>query len=526
MAEPSDTEMGSNDETNKGEEALLPHSLESTIDDKENTGLDKLQEETTQVDSESDDVSSIVKRLHDLSSEDNSPEKAVVVETCEHTTSEGADSSVIDEKVVDIKSDSTSPTESSNRESCGTLATEKPGNEPETSVPLASTEASTSEPQTPGKVKPSKRREIDDCVYHLKWIMWHERKTPIVTQNENGPCPLIAISNILLLRGKIILPSMVEMVTAKQLMDYIGDMILQSIPKNLTGLSQLNYEQNMHDAIAVLPRLHTGLDVNIKFTGVQHFEYTPECIIFDLLNIPLYHGWLVDPQCHETVSALGTLGYNQIVEKIILNKCSSNTDLVTEALIAEEFLERTASQLTYHGLCELNSTMRSDELAVFFRNNHFSTVFKRENELFQLVTDQGFLHEPRVVWETLSNIEGDGVFVDGRFIAVPPKTSGPYRALPLDVSEDQQISHDYLVALSLEEDQKKQQESERAWEEFKQMQEITSDEELARRLHEDEKRRAQSPAPTSTVSHGHTRPYAHAPPAAGERNKKGSCNIL
>lgn len=33
----------------------------------------------------------------------------------------------------------------------------------------------------------------------------------------------------------------------------------------------------------------------------------------------------------------------------------------------------------------------------------------------------------------------------------------------------------YLVALSLEEDQKKQQESERAWEEFKQMQEITSE---------------------------------------------------
>jgi hypothetical protein len=29
---------------------------------------------------------------------------------------------------------------------------------------------------------------------------------------------------------------------------------------------------------------------------VSKFEYTPECIIFDLLNIPLYHGWLFDPQ--------------------------------------------------------------------------------------------------------------------------------------------------------------------------------------------------------------------------------------
>jgi Protein of unknown function (DUF544). len=67
-----------------------------------------------------------------------------------------------------------------------------------------------------------------------------------------------------------------------------------------------------------------------NFHRVRDFEYTPECIIFDLLNIPLYHGWLVDPQSQETVTALGILGYNQIVEKIILNKCSSEIDLVTE----------------------------------------------------------------------------------------------------------------------------------------------------------------------------------------------------
>lgn len=48
--------------------------------------------------------------------------------------------------------------------------------------------------------------------------------------------------------------------------------------------------------MTVLPKLATGLDVNVRFTGVSDFEYTPECSIFDLLGIPLYHGWLVDPQ--------------------------------------------------------------------------------------------------------------------------------------------------------------------------------------------------------------------------------------
>jgi hypothetical protein len=83
--------------------------------------------------------------------------------------------------------------------------------------------------------------------------------------------------------------------------------MLESVPKNLSGEIRLNYEQNMHDAMAVLPKLQTGLDVNVKFTGVRDFEYTPECIIFDLLRIPLFHGWLVDPQTPEVVTAVGKI---------------------------------------------------------------------------------------------------------------------------------------------------------------------------------------------------------------------------
>ena len=31
--------------------------------------------------------------------------------------------------------------------------------------------------------------------------------------------------------------------------------------------SRLNYEQNMHDAIATFHKLQTGLDVNVRFSG-------------------------------------------------------------------------------------------------------------------------------------------------------------------------------------------------------------------------------------------------------------------
>lgn len=67
----------------------------------------------------------------------------------------------------------------------------------------------------------------------------------------------------------------------------------------------------MSDAMAVLHKLQTGLDVNVKFTGVRVFEYTPECIVFDLLDIPLYHGWLVDPQVRWTLLIIAAVSLHR-----------------------------------------------------------------------------------------------------------------------------------------------------------------------------------------------------------------------
>ena len=79
------------------------------------------------------------------------------------------------------------------------------------------------------------------------------------------------------------------------------------------------------------------------------------------------------------VKAVDGLSYNQLVERIINNKTSSDSNLINQSLVAQNFLEESASQLTYHGLCELVSTMKDNELAIFFRNNHFSTLHKHKN---------------------------------------------------------------------------------------------------------------------------------------------------
>ncbi|XP_075064168.1 ubiquitin carboxyl-terminal hydrolase MINDY-2 isoform X2 [Mixophyes fleayi] len=316
-------------------------------------------------------------------------------------------------------------------------------------------------------------------VYHIKWIRWKEQSTPIVTQNENGPCPLLAIMNVLLLAWKVKLPPMMEIITAEQLMEYLGDYVLEAKPKEISEAQRLNYEQNMSDAMAILHKLQTGLDVNVKFTGVRVFEYTPECIVFDILNIPLYHGWLVDPEIAEVVTAVGNCSYNQLVEKIISCKQSENSELVSEGFVAEQFLNGTATQLTYHGLSELTSSLQEGELCVFFRNNHFSTMTKYKGLLYLLVTDQGFLTEENIVWESLHNVDGDGNFCDSEFHLRPPSD-------PESVYQGQQdqIDQDYLMALSL---QQEQQNQDIDWE---QIPEGISDLELAKKLQEEEDRRA------------------------------------
>ncbi|NWQ84359.1 MINY1 hydrolase, partial [Columbina picui] len=234
----------------------------------------------------------------------------------------------------------------------------------------------------PADPPPARTPVRDADFYCVKWINWKGERTPVVMQSANGPCPLLAIMNALSptsVRLQVKLPLQKEVITAEELMAHLGDCILSTQPPRepSEGL-QLNFQQNINDTMTVLPKLSTGLDVNVRFTGVSDFEYTPECIVFDLLNVPLYHGWLPDPQSPEVAQAVGRLSYNQLVEKIITCKQGSDSRLLSEGLVAEQFLEATASQLTFHGLCELTAAVREGELSVFFRNNHFSTMIKHK----------------------------------------------------------------------------------------------------------------------------------------------------
>ncbi|PWA56735.1 protein FAM63B [Artemisia annua] len=125
--------------------------------------------------------------------------------------------------------------------------------------------------------------------------------------------------NVLLLRNQLTLSSDWVEVSQEKLLSLIAERLIDanSNVNNINAGYVENQQQKIGDAIDLLPRLTTGINVNLKFTRIDDFEFTRECAIFDLLDIPLCHGWIVDPQDSDTASAIGWKSYNTLMGELV-----------------------------------------------------------------------------------------------------------------------------------------------------------------------------------------------------------------
>ena len=260
--------------------------------------------------------------------------------------------------------------------------------------------------------------------HRVKRMDFLGRRVAVVLQNENGPCPLIGIANVLLLRGTLKIHEDRSEVNTEQLIGWIGDIIMERNPPLADENLRENQQKTLDDVMDILPTLEFGLDVNVKFSGVGSFEFDAKIAVFDMLDINLYHGWLVDPNDEEAMKVLSPMSYNQLIDKIIMaDHVENSTDysedqkeeIRHEAALAQKFLSDTSSQLTYYGLVELYDNIKNNETAVFFRNNHFSTMFKKDDDLYILLTDHGYEKQNTIGWELLSEIDGNTEIVSPEF---------------------------------------------------------------------------------------------------------------
>lgn len=313
--------------------------------------------------------------------------------------------------------------------------------------------------------------------YQIKNITWHDanaantmRKSPILVQNANGPCPLMALVNALTLTTPADAGDAVLVNTLKTREQISLDLLLNAVFDELMSERRITPDMSLPDITELyefLKGLHTGMNVNPRFipteetekafkrTSLTHlhptergelipgtFEDTKEMSFYRTFRIPLIHGWL-PPQSEPVFEALKRHAesyedaQNILFREEELEDKLSNTSgaglseeeqgIYQDILSIKSFLHSAATQLTPWGLEVITKAMRPGSVAILFRNDHFSTLYRHPQtlQMFALVTDAGYAGHDEIVWESLVDVNGENSeFFSGDFLVIGGPSQG------------------------------------------------------------------------------------------------------
>ena len=301
--------------------------------------------------------------------------------------------------------------------------------------------------------KAAKQRSETYQIKHVNWFdassPTNPRISPILVQNANGPCPLLALVNALTLSTPAdINTALVETLRVREQVS-LG-LLLDAVFDELTSGRRGDVVQELPDVgdlYTFLITLHTGMNVNPRFTSTQMkapnlidssilslpdtiqenrrpggFEETREMRLYSTFAVPLIHGWL-PPRNHPAYAALDRSAKTyedaqnlmfreeELEDKLQRQGLSQEEQLMLEDIASIKFfLSSTATQLTGYGLDTINDALNPGSIAILFRNDHFSTLYRhpKSGQLLTLVTDMGYAGHAEVVWESLVDVNGEG----------------------------------------------------------------------------------------------------------------------
>lgn len=311
---------------------------------------------------------------------------------------------------------------------------------------ITSVSASAPEVLSPASQVKKQRKEH----YQIKHIRWHDprrggiRPSPILVQNLNGPCPLLALVNALVLStppGEE--TALIETLRTREQVS-LG-LLLDAVFDELMSGRRGGAAQELPDVgelYSFLITLHTGMNVNPRFVkaapssnsnpwrmpepanSVRNqpggFEDTKEMRLYSTFSVPLIHGWLPQEdsrahaafdRCAKTYEDAQNVQFNEEeLDAKLRSQGLTNEEqkLFEDVHTIKEFLSRWPTQLTDYGLEIISKTVQPGQIAIFFRNDHFSTLYKepRSGNIFTLVTDAGYSSHEEIVWEKLVDVNG------------------------------------------------------------------------------------------------------------------------
>jgi len=307
-------------------------------------------------------------------------------------------------------------------------------------------------PETP-RTQASRQRNEHYSIKHINWkdqSTSNMRRSPILMQNANGPCPLLALVNALVLSTPPDLDTaLVETLRTREQVS-LG-LLLDAVFDELMSGRRGDSAQELPDVselYSFLLALHTGMNVNPRFITPVHaprgsldghspdlnqthpmiraqskagaFEETKEMRLYSTFSIPLIHGWVPqqDSSAYEaferSAQSFEDAQNIQFVEFELEDKLRAEGLSDQEQLTLQDiqtiksFLTNWPTQLTDYGLQTISRTLKPGQIAILFRNDHFSTVYKEPTfgGLMTLVTDAGYGSHDEIVWESLVDVNG------------------------------------------------------------------------------------------------------------------------
>ncbi|RPA81192.1 hypothetical protein BJ508DRAFT_115284 [Ascobolus immersus RN42] len=356
-------------------------------------------------------------------------------------------------------------------------------------------------PQAQGSPSAQSAHEVIQNVdekYTIKQINWLDpttpsnhgtRTSPIILQNENGPCPLIAVVNALVLSTPI--GTQTPLIRELSIRETISlQLLLDTVFDELTSRSDGSADVDISEIFAFLTTLHTGMNVNPRFipheptSKLGTFQQTRELDLYSKFGIPLVHGWLPRPgsetyEAFERSAKTFEDAQNLLIgEEEFLTQLSNPTPTLHNGIpiertlqdldLIKQFLSANPSQLTPYGLDVLRDNLSG--IGIFFRNDHFATVMRLPTGLphnrasgpvlLSLVTDTGFGSYAEVVWETLVSVRGEGgEFLSGDYLPVGGGPTQARQSTPgalsttTNANAPADIDSDFALALSLQQEE-------------------------------------------------------------------------
>jgi len=157
--------------------------------------------------------------------------------------------------------------------------------------------------------------------FSVRWVAFCGAHVPVIMQNENGPCPLLAIANVASLVRRITLPPGTSTVTSATLLQLVAEYLLSynDALGQRSELDALTVQASIAESLELLPRMLEGSDMDPRFSsGPCGFVSSPQTAFFEAADVRLMHGWLPDADSEpEAAEALKGQSYDSAMTTIV-----------------------------------------------------------------------------------------------------------------------------------------------------------------------------------------------------------------